>query len=184
MYMGSVFIYMVLLIIQCIIYGFAYALRKHSKVLNRIQIKINDTYFLRGIIRIGLESYLDMCIGIYFSFKQLSYVTGSDMFDIAFTCICTLIVVGLPIAVIVILRKHSDLDDPSFQKQFGSLTEGYKTSGVHVKNTIKMILWFLLRRFLTGVIIVPLSEQTSWIQLAPNVVLSLADACFTYHFNP
>ena len=45
MFFGSIFIYMVLLIVQCIVYGFAFALRMHSKVLNRIQNKIKDTSF-------------------------------------------------------------------------------------------------------------------------------------------
>ncbi len=184
MYMGSVFIYMVLLLVQVVIYGFAYSLRKKAKVFDRIQNKIKESYFWSGIIRIGLESYLDMSIGIYLSFYQISYVTGSDKFDIAFTCICALIVVGLPVAIIAIFCKNSDLEDPYFQEQFGSLTEGFKTSGVRVKDTIKMIFWFLLRRFLTGVIIVPLADQSPWIQLAPNVMLSLADACLTYHLNP
>ena len=164
MFLGSVFIYMVLLFFQCIIYGFAFALRRHSKVLNRIQNKIKDTFFWRGIIRMGLESYLDMCIGIYCSFEMVSYSTGSDIFDIVLTCLCTLIVFVLPIAVIIVLRKHSKLDDPSFQKKFGSLTDGYKTSGDFGTDAAKkMISWFMLRRFLTAVIIVPLSEQISWI---------------------
>jgi hypothetical protein len=36
MFLGSIFVYMVLLLVQCIIYGPAFALRKHSKVLDRI----------------------------------------------------------------------------------------------------------------------------------------------------
>jgi hypothetical protein len=84
-----------------------------------------------------------------------------------------------------VLRKHSKLDDPLFQKKFGSLTEGYKTEGDFGTDAAKkMILWFMLRRFLTAVIIVPLAKQTLWIQLAPNVMLSLVDACVTYHLNP
>jgi hypothetical protein len=47
-----------------------------------------------------------------------------------------------------------------------------------------MIIWFLIRRFLTGVIVVPLAHQTIWIQLAPNIMLTLADACITFHLNP
>jgi hypothetical protein len=185
LYLGSVFIYMVILVVQVIVYGFAYALRNHSTVLNRIQNKIKDTFFWRGIIRMGLESYLDMCIGIYCSFKMLSFETGSDIFDIVLTCLCTLIVVGLPIAIILVLRKHSKLDDPSFQEKFGSLTEGYKTEGDFGTDAAKkMICWFMMRRFLTAIIIVPLAAQGSWIQLAPNVFLSLADACITYHLNP
>jgi hypothetical protein len=65
------------------------------------------------------------------------------------------------------------------------LTEGFKTTGDFGTDAAKkMTLWFLLRRSITAVIIVPIATQTCWIQLAPNVFLSLADACITYHLNP
>jgi hypothetical protein len=104
-----------------------------------------------------------MNIGIYLSLLQFSYVTGSDFFDIIFTIVCVTIVPGLPIAVVVILCKNPDLEDPQFNVKYGSITEGLKTSGVHVHDTKKMIIWFLMRRLLTGVIVVPLAHQTIWI---------------------
>ena len=52
-----------------------------------------------------------MNIGIYLSLLQFSYVTGSDFFDIIFTIVCVTIVLGLPIAVVVILCKNPNIED-------------------------------------------------------------------------
>ena len=106
LYLGCTFIYMVITTMTCIVYGFAFTLRKHSVLMNRLQQKLKDKLIWRGIIRLLLESYLNMCIGIPVSLQALCYATDSDIFDIVLTCICTLFALGFPIAVAVILSRQ------------------------------------------------------------------------------
>jgi len=126
---------------------------------------------------------LDFAIGSCLSLQQLKYGTGSDYFDITFTIICAGIVLGLIIALPVILKKNPDLENPKFQEKYGSITDGLKTSGIHVGDTEKIIVWFLIRRLLTGLIVVLLAYQSIWMQLVANVILTLIDTCFTCTLN-
>jgi len=126
---------------------------------------------------------LDFAIGTCLSLQQLRYGTGSDYFDIAFTIICAGIVLGLIIALLVILKKNPDLENPNFQEKYGSITDGLKTSGIHAGDTRKIIVWFLIRRLLTGLIVVLLAHQTIWMQLAANLILTIVDTCLTYTLN-
>jgi len=126
---------------------------------------------------------LDLTIGICLSLQQLMYETRSDYFDISFTFISAGIVLGLLIAIPVILKKNPDLEDPKFEEKYGSLTDGLRTSGISVGFIKKTIVWFLIRRLLTGLIMVLLVHVTIWVQLAANLSLTLLDTCFTYHMN-
>ena len=51
-------------------------------------------------------------------------------------------------------------------------------------NAIKATSWFVLRRLLTAISIVPLRKQTVWIQLVCTMYLTLTDVCFKIHLNP
>lgn len=63
--------------------------------------------------------------------------------------------------------------------------EGFAThNAVKRKATINMVGWFLLRRFLTGVNLVYLRNNTIWIQLTINMWLSLIDVCIKIHLSP
>ena len=47
-----------------------------------------------------------------------------------------------------------------------------------------MGFWFVVRRLLTAVSIVPLRRETVWIQLVCSMYLTLTDVCFKIHLNP
>ena len=47
-----------------------------------------------------------------------------------------------------------------------------------------MGFWFIFRRFLTAIAIVPLRRETVWIQLVCSMYLTLTDICFKIHLNP
>jgi hypothetical protein len=163
-YLGCIFIYMVLIALMCILYGFAYTLRLHCSLLNRLQEKIKVSYIWNGICRFIIESYIDMSVGTLLSFKNLIFTTGSDIFDIFFACLCTIILFGFPIAVYLLLRKQKRLDEPNFQASYGSLTVGYYTTGLYgIDATCKIIYWFMVKRLIASVIIVVLADQTVWI---------------------
>ena len=78
-----------------------------------------------------LESYSDMCVGILISWRQPRFENISDVFDFVLTFIVTLIVIGGPILSYLLLLKYAnELDGQRFQSTYGSLTEGYLTTGV------------------------------------------------------
>ena len=132
-----------------------------------------------------LESYSDMCVGILLSWREPRFENVSDVFDLVFTFIVTLIVIGGPILSYLLLLKYAnELDGQRFQSTYGSLTEGYLTTGVFgCQRTRCIILWFLLRRLATAVAIVFLGDQSPVWQIATLMYLSLADVLVNYHLN-
>jgi len=115
-------------------------------------------FFWSGSLRFWIECYLDLAIGIGLSFYNLKYETHSDIFDIVFTIGCCTIIVGLPISLIAILCRNPDLEDENFEKKYGTVTQGLKTTELHAGNTKKMIVWFLVRRLFTAVVVVVLAN--------------------------
>ena len=47
-----------------------------------------------------------------------------------------------------------------------------------------MLFWFLFRRILTALNLVELQNQTIWLQLTFNMLLSLIDVCLMLHWTP
>ena len=87
-------------------------------------------YYWRGIFRLILESYWDLCLGISLSWTEPRFDNASDIFDFLLTCFFTLVLIAVPIIGHLLIRKYADeLDKEVFQKRYGSLTEGYKTTG-------------------------------------------------------
>ncbi len=55
-----------------------------------------------------LESYFEMCVGILISWRQPRFENVSDVFDLVFTFIVTLIVIGGPILSYLLLVKYAN----------------------------------------------------------------------------
>ena len=79
-----------------------------------------------------------------------------------------------PLAFYILLRKNAkELDNDQFQRTYGSLTDGYKTTGIlGSASTVKMIAWFFVRRFLTAISVVYLGKSSPVIQT--SLVMYLA----------
>jgi hypothetical protein len=89
-------------------------------------------YYWRGIIRLIIQSYWDLCLGIFFSWQEPRFNNPSDIFDFILTLFFTLVVVAGPLTFYLLLRKYAqELDNEQFQGRYGSLTHGLKTTGVN-----------------------------------------------------
>ena len=91
-----------------------------------------------------------------------------------------------PPAFYLLLRKKAQegLDSEQFQDRYGSLTDGFKTTGVlGSAPTVKMIVWFFVRRFLTAVVVVFLGESSPIFQIALIMYLALYDVSMNFHLN-
>jgi hypothetical protein len=89
------------------------------------------SYYWRGIIRFILEEYFKLCVRIMLSRREPRFDNASDFFDFFLTLFFTLVVIAGPITGHLLIHKYAkELDQQSFKKKFGSLTEGYKTDGV------------------------------------------------------
>ena len=126
-----------------------------------------------------------MSVGIMLSWREPRTLTPSDAFDLGLTCVVTLIVIGGPISQYFLLRKYAnELNGERFQSTYGSLTNGYLTTGVlGCQATRHMISWFLLRRFLTAASIVYLGDQSPIWQIATIMYLSHADMAMKFYLN-
>jgi hypothetical protein len=95
-------------------------------------------------------------------------------------------VVAGPLAFYLLLRKKAQegLDNEKFQSRYGSLTHGFKTTGVlGSSSTVKMIVWFFVRRLITAVVVVFLGESSAIFQIALIMYLALYDVSMNFHMN-
>ncbi len=185
LYLGTIFFILAYLFVLSLMYLISWPLNNKFSLVGRFHSMLKDKYCWRGIIRMLLESYCDMCVGIMLSWREPRINTPSDIFDLVLTCVVTLLVIGGPISQYFLLRKYAnELHGKKFQSTFGSLTEGYFTTGVlGCQATRYMINWFLLRRFLTAVSVVYLGDQSPIWQIATIMYLSLADMLMNFHLN-
>jgi hypothetical protein len=119
------------------------------------------------------------------SFREPRFDKPSDIYDFAVTVFFAFVVIAGPIALFKLMQKHgNELDQDRFQLSYGSLTEGYKTSGVlGSASTVKMILWFFVRRNLTAVAVVQLGDQSPVFQIAAIMYIALTDLIINIHLN-
>ena len=160
LYLGTIFFIWAYVFVLSLMFLISWPFKNRFSFVGRFHSMMRDKYYWRGIISMLLESFCDMSVGIMLSWRELRTLTPSDAFDLGLTCVATLIVIGGPIYVYFFLRKYAnELDGERFQKTYGSLTEGYFTTGVlGCQATRYMISWFLLRRFLTAVSVVYLGD--------------------------
>jgi uncharacterized membrane protein HdeD (DUF308 family) len=97
---------MVAIFALSIFYGITYPCRKLDRVLSRVNKKIKASYYWRGIIRLLLEAFFDLCTGIMLSINDLRFDTGSDIFDFVLTCLFALVVIAAPVSTYLLLRKY------------------------------------------------------------------------------
>jgi len=185
LYLGTVFIILALHLILSLIFLISWPFRNRLRLLDRFHKMMRDKLYWTGTIRLLMESYCDMSIGVMLSWREPNTLTLSDAFDFVLTCFVSLIVVWGPITAYFLLRKNANnLDGQRFQLTYGTLTEGYFTTGIlGCQATRYMIIWFLLRRLLTAVSVVYLGDQSPVWQIATIMYLSLADLLVNFHLN-
>ncbi len=90
-----------------------------------------------------------------------------------------------PLTFYILLRKNArELDNDQFQLNYGSLTGGYKTTGIlGSASTVNMIAWFFVRRFLTALFVVYLGQSSPVIQTALVMYLAFLDLLMNFHLN-
>ena len=132
------------------------------------------------------ENYLDWAVGSALRLEQPKFVTPSDYFDFGLSCAGILITLVFPCYCFFILKKNvNNLDKKDFKSKHGALYERFITgNAVRRSVSLKMAVWFFLRRLLNAVNVVYLRNQTIWIQLTLNMWLSLIDVCLKIHFDP
>lgn len=183
--MGTFMITMFAILLQNLLFLISWPLVKKLKVISRFHEMTRKKLHWNGIIRLFLESYLDLCLGIMHSWTEPHFDTPSDIFDFVLTLVSSVFVIGGPIFSYLLVRKNRNgLDKEEFQKKYGSLTGGFFTTGIlGSEATGKMISWFMVRRFLTSVVIVYLAGLSPVFQIVAAICLSLADVIINYDLN-
>jgi hypothetical protein len=94
-------------------------------------------------------------------------------------------VIAAPPAGYKLLSKYEkELDGTMFQDKYGSLTEGYRTTGeLGSASTVKTIVWFFVRRFLTALALVYLGGSSPVFQITAVMYLSLVDVLMNFHLS-
>jgi hypothetical protein len=94
-------------------------------------------------------------------------------------------VIAAPPAGYKLLSKYEkELDGTMFQDKYGSLIEGYRTTGeLGSASTVKTIVWFFVRRFLTALALVYLGGSSPVFQITAVMYLSLVDVLVNFHLS-
>ncbi len=131
LFLGTFLIASVGIGLLSIFYVINWPFTRKFKFSLRYKKMMRTTYYWRGIIRLIIQSYWDLCLGIFFSWKEPRFDNPSDIFDFILTLFFTFVVVAGPLTFYLLLRKHAqELDNEQFQGRYGSLTQGLKTKGV------------------------------------------------------
>ncbi len=116
LYLGTIFFILVYLFVLSLMFLISWPFKNKFSFVGRFHSMMRDKYYWRGIIRMLLESYCDMSVGIMLSWREPRTLTSSDAFDLGLTCVVTLIVIGGPISQYFLLRKYAnELDGKRFQ---------------------------------------------------------------------
>ena len=82
-------------------------------------------------------------------------------------------------------KNESKLDQKDFKQKFVSFYSGLATnSKLKRKKCMLMMSWFLCRRLITAINLVPMRLQTKFVQITINIWLCLIDACLKLHWDP
>ncbi len=98
LYLGTFFFILASVLVLSLLYLISWPLKNKFNFFGRFHSMMRHKYYWSGIIRMLLESYCDMSVGIMLSWRDPRSVTQSDIFDIVLTCVITLIVIGGPIS--------------------------------------------------------------------------------------
>jgi len=97
---------------------------RDSKLLKWILQALRKQFMFSFILRLVLETYLEICICVLINLKNLQKSTAGDRFATSTTAILSVIVIFLPPVLAVfctLYRNH--LYDPLFVQRFGALFE-------------------------------------------------------------
>ena len=89
------------------------------------------------------------------------------------------------ISYLLLCKNESKLDQKVFKQKFGSFYSGLATnSSLKRKYCMLMMSWFLFRRLMTAINLVPVRHETKFAQITINILLCLIDACLKLHWDP
>ena len=110
------------------------------------------------MLRLVVQGCLDLSIGMLLSLEQLEWNTLSDIFDSVLTIISLPAMVALPLFVYFLLKKNNKiLQLSSFNHKFKPLLEGFLVdTDAQKQRTTPYMAWFIFRRQLQSLIVVPL----------------------------
>ncbi len=82
-------------------------------------------------------------------------------------------------------KNESKLDQKDFKQKFDSLYSGLATNSLlKRKKCMLMMSWFLFRRLITAINLVPMRHETKFVQITFNIWLCMIDACLKLHWDP
>eukprot|EP00347_Sterkiella_histriomuscorum_P021584 403333467 len=133
-------------------------LSKFSDIFKRISTRVNNVLFFGFLLRIGVESYMDMSVDCLLNMRRLIWDTQSDKFGSIFTLLTLILLVILFLIwqLIYIIKKRKQLNSEIFNKKYSQLYEGIKTQG-HVF-PLFVTTFMLLRRLIFAYSVVFLGE--------------------------
>jgi hypothetical protein len=106
LYLGSFFLFMIILAAQIFTWLCCYILRKAHPFFERAQRKLSKFLFWSAILRLAVQGCLDISIGMMISLEQLEWNTWSDVFDSVFTIISVPAMAALPLFLFIFLKKN------------------------------------------------------------------------------
>jgi hypothetical protein len=104
-YLGSFMIAFALVCLKSLFFIISCPFTNKFKLVKRYHKMMKVRYYWRGIIRLILESYFDLCVGIMLSFKEPRFEKPSDIFDFTQTVFFAVVVFAGPISTFLLFHK-------------------------------------------------------------------------------
>ena len=115
MYLGMVFLMMMVVVLQYLLYGLAFACKKYDRIMTKIEQYLRPALFNGLIYTFLRQSYLDWSMGSALRLEEPKFETGSDYFDLTLASVGATVSLVLPFYTYFYLKRNNGrLGDADF----------------------------------------------------------------------
>jgi hypothetical protein len=126
---GTAFYFLVIWALVCLVTGVVYIVKGKRPRMNRLFTKLALFCFFSFVIRILLETYLDLLISVFLNIKALNFSESGEFFSSVMSVTMVSFLVIMPFGAFFMLhRTLSKFSLDKFQQKYGELFHGYRTS--------------------------------------------------------
>lgn len=123
--------------------------------------KICANLFWNGLIRFGLEIYLEMLIVTTIEFTSPSFANFGGYFSYCHAVFFMFLAVSLEVSLIWYYRNFHRFPEPDFQEQYGSMINGLKRK--EGRAVLLYPLFYMARR--QAMVLISLHTKQVWLQI-------------------
>jgi len=105
-YLGMTFLMMIVMALQYLLYGLAFACKKYDRIMNKIEKYLRPALYNGLIYTFLRQSYFDWSMGSALRLEEPKFETGSDYFDLTLASVGGTVSLVLPFYNYFYLKRN------------------------------------------------------------------------------